>query len=738
LNWNVIVRFATGLTQALLALLYALLGWLTLNFLSLLHGNVSLVWPAAGVALVAVLLGGKKYALGVWLGAFAVNLLTGNALLVAAAVALGCALGALLGCWLLNRRAPFHADLNHPADYLRLAGAGAMGAALSAGVGVLTLWLAGAIPTGALPMALLNWWQGDTLGVFLLAPLLLIWRKWPPGPRLSAARQLELALLGGLLLLTGQMVFLGWFKLEVAPFARAYLLFVLVTWAAARFGRHGASLAIVVVALQALLGLAGQAALFGTAHEPSQMINFWLYTMTLAGVGMTVALLLNQRQQAQSVARASTEQLQAMTAAVPGVVFQLLRSAAGDWQFVYLSQSVSQLFGVSAEAARADYHCISALILPDDRADHRRSVERAVQGLTLWEHEYRITTPSGQRKWVSARATPELQGDGSIRWSGIMSDITAQHQAQDALRLAASVFNHTQESIVITDAQRNIIDANQAFTRASGYSRDEVLGHSPSLLKSGHHQADFYRALWQVVESNGFWTGEIWNRHKGGEVYAALLNISAVRDSAGQVTHYVGVSAEITLILARQQQIERIAHFDALTGVPNRVLLADRLAQAMAQTRREQQLLAVCYLDLDGFKSVNDSLGHAVGDLVLVEVVQRINRCIRAGDTLARVGGDEFVILLPGLHQAHEFQALLDRLLLEIALPMPAVQARCMGASIGVSVFPQHSGDADTLLHLADLAMYAAKRAGKSCYRLFGDEGAGMGGIAPPQPVLLT
>ena len=715
------MRFAIGLKQTLLALLYALLGGLTLKNLPLLHGHVSLVWPAAGLALAALLLKGQKYALGVWLGAWLVNLAAGQTLAGAAGVASGNAAAAWFGCWLLQRRVPqFSARLDRPGDYLRLGAAGAIAAVLSAGVGVLSLWLTTDLPTADLAAAMLNWWQGDTLGVFLLAPLLLVWRQRPAGPALTAARRVELALLLGLLWLTGQVVFLGWFHAwGMAPYARADLMFVLVTWVAARFGRHGASLAIGVVALQALLGVLGPFELFGSALGPARMVNFWLYTMALSVVGMTVALSLNQRRQAQASARASAAQLQAMAAAVPGVVFQLLRTATGDWRFVYLSQSVNQLYGVSAEAACQDFHCLSDRTLAQDRPGLDQSVKRSLQGPALWEHEYRITSRSGQLKWVSGRATPELQDDGSIRWSGILSDITAQRQAQDAQRLAASVFEHTQESILITDAQRNIIDANPAFTRISGYSRAEVLAKNPRLLKSGHQDSAFYQALWQAVQADGYWTGELWNRHKNGAVYASLLSISAVRDGAGQVSHYVGVSTEITLLMSRQQQMERHAHFDVLTGLPNRLLLADRLSQALAQARREPTLLAVCYLDLDGFKNINDSLGHDAGDVVLVEVAQRIQRCLRAGDTVARVGGDEFVLLLPGLHEVSECQTLLERLLLEVALPvLTGTRGRCVGASIGVSVYPHHSDDAQTLLHQADLAMYAAKRAGKSCYRL--------------------
>lgn len=207
--------------------------------------------------------------------------------------------------------------------------------------------------------------------------------------------------------------------------------------------------------------------------------------------------------------------------------------------------------------------------------------------------------------------------------------------------MAASVFQHSQEGIVLTDGAANIIEVNGAFTRITGYSREDVLGRNPSLLKSGHQDAAFYRAFWSTLRETGCWQGEIWNRRKNGEVYPERLTISSVRDSDGTIGRYVGVFADITPIKLHEQQIERIAHNDALTQLPNRILLADRIRQALAQAqaRRAGALVAVCYLDLDGFKAVNDQHGHAAGDKLLLEVARRFSRILRDGDTVARLVG---------------------------------------------------------------------------------------------------
>ncbi len=290
-------------------------------------------------------------------------------------------------------------------------------------------------------------------------------------------------------------------------------------------------------------------------------------------------------------------------------------------------------------------------------------------------------------------------------------------------RLAASVFAHTHDSVVITDANNCIIDVNAAFSRITGYSREEVLGNNPKMLKSGRQSAEFYKAMWQSLSVYDHWNGELWNRTKNGEVYAALTSISVVRDEQGQIHHYIGMSADITPLKNHEFDLERIAHFDPLTGIPNRVLLADRLAQAIAHTRRARNHMAVCYLDLDGFKPVNDQFGHEVGDLLLIEVSQRIRECLRAGDTVARIGGDEFVLLLLDFNDVRECEVVLERMLRRVAEPLLiAENLVSVSASLGLTLYPNDLADADTLLRHADQAMYIAKQRGKNRYHLFDQE----------------
>lgn len=294
---------------------------------------------------------------------------------------------------------------------------------------------------------------------------------------------------------------------------------------------------------------------------------------------------------------------------------------------------------------------------------------------------------------------------------------------QDELLMAATVFAHSREGIIVTDKHANIIDMNPAFSTITGYTREEILNKNPRLLSSGIHDMVFYQAIWANLKSQGHWSGEIWNRRKNGEIYAEWLTISAVKNKQGEVINYIGNFSDITLLKQHEQRLEHIAHYDALTGVPNRVLLADRMKSGCIHSRREHTLMAVGYLDLDGFKPINDSFGHSAGDQLLIEIAHRIKDTLREGDTVARLGGDEFVFLLLGLHKVEECEATLHRLLGEIARPVVLqAQAVYVSASIGISIYPIDDTDSDTLLRHADQAMYQAKQAGKNCFHIYDPE----------------
>lgn len=293
-------------------------------------------------------------------------------------------------------------------------------------------------------------------------------------------------------------------------------------------------------------------------------------------------------------------------------------------------------------------------------------------------------------------------------------------QAEEKVKLAASVFTHAREGITITDATGNIIDVNETFTQTTGYRHEEAIGQNSRILHSARQSPEFYADMWKSLLDQGYWNGEIWNRRKNGETYAEIMTISAVCNPQGVTTHYVALGSDITPLKEHEAQLQHIAHYDLLTNLPNRSLLADRLSQSMVQSQRHHNSLAVAFLDLDGFKDINDTHGHDVGDELLIVVSQRMKEALREGDTLARIGGDEFVAVLIDLANIEDCEPVLERLLLAASKTIKVDDAELqISTSIGVTLYPQDSVDADQLMRHADQAMYMAKQAGKNRYHLF-------------------
>ncbi len=299
-------------------------------------------------------------------------------------------------------------------------------------------------------------------------------------------------------------------------------------------------------------------------------------------------------------------------------------------------------------------------------------------------------------------------------------DVTGKKQVDEKLQLSARVFNDTHEGIILTDANKIIIDVNPAFSDITGYSKEEVVGQNPSILSSGKQPPEFYAAMWQEISETGHWQGEVWNRRKHGELYAELLTVSTLLDDDDNVVNYVGVFADITQSKQQQEKLHLMAHYDVLTKLPNRTLFTDRFTQAIAHSKRTKTQLAVCFLDLDRFKPINDNYGHEVGDHLLVEVAERIKTNIREEDTISRQGGDEFALLLNDIESFAQCEQTIERIHHALAQPyLINGYLHQITVSTGVTLYPSDDGDIDTLLRHADHAMYEAKQSGRNRYHLF-------------------
>jgi diguanylate cyclase (GGDEF)-like protein/PAS domain S-box-containing protein len=392
-------------------------------------------------------------------------------------------------------------------------------------------------------------------------------------------------------------------------------------------------------------------------------------------------------------------------------------------EFLQINQLFCDLIGYRRDEVLQAGFNFQRITLPEDLTNDLTQVQRLLDGTAdSYNLEKRYLHKDGSVVWVALAVHLMRDELGTPRYFiSAATDIRQRKRAEQELQLAASVYRHAREGIMITQPNGTIIDVNDAFTHITGYSRDEVLGQNPRLLSSGRQSADFYEIMWRSIKDKGSWHGEIWNRHKNGELFAEMQTISAVQDAQGQVTHLVSLFSDITQIKVHEQQLERMAHYDALTGLPNRVLLADRLNQAMRHALRRGLALAVAYLDLDGFKAINDAHGHNAGDALLMAIAARMKQVLREGDTLARIGGDEFVVVLLDLPDVTACEPMLTRLLAAANEPLVlAGNTLKVSASLGVTFYPQTDDiDADQLQRQADQAMYQAKLSGKNRFHAF-------------------
>lgn len=396
---------------------------------------------------------------------------------------------------------------------------------------------------------------------------------------------------------------------------------------------------------------------------------------------------------------------------------------------IYCSPELRALFGWSDnELVTAE--TIAASIYSEDRQRVIEAIQHAhnLPGNGLLDLEYRILRRDDKVRWLATRSQIFFETDGkayrAVRTVGAVRDITEKKLAEQEQRLFITAFQ-TQEGIIITDANQLIVRVNQAFTDITGYSAQEAIGNKPSILKSGRHDSLFYHAMHKALHNEGYWQGEIWDRHKDGHIYPKWLTITAVKDSDDETTHFVANFSDITERKAAEDKIRLLAFYDPLTQLPNRTLLIDRLEHAIVTHSHVRIYGALLFLDLDNFKILNDTQGHRIGDELLIEVAERLKNCVNEADTVSRLGGDEFVVLLEELSESDTNAALYagavaEKILTALNEPYQLSSVlHYISASIGIVLFNSPEATVTSVLACADTAMYEAKKSGKSTYRFF-------------------
>jgi len=410
-----------------------------------------------------------------------------------------------------------------------------------------------------------------------------------------------------------------------------------------------------------------------------------------------------------------------------GFALEANQEGVWDWDLksgvVHFSRRWKEMLGYEEDEVGHRFADWEALIHPEDRAS-------ALVAITLPEHqaapffecEFRMQAKSGSYRWIRCRGkvvARDREGLAS-RVVGTHYDFSVEREAKDALQLAQLVVDNLHEAVLITDSENRIVSANPAFETITGYAAAEIVGQDPSFLQSGLHASDFFRALWTELRRTGRWSGEIWNRRKDGEFFAAQMAIIAICDSHGRTERHIAVMRDVTQAKEQEAAILHQANHDALTGLPNRRLSADRLEHALLLAQRDAGRVGLLLIDLDGFKAVNDSLGHKAGDLLLIEVARRLRACVRDSDTVARLGGDEFLVVLTQIEQQIDAQRVTEKILGELARPYSIDgQEVFVSGSVGIATSPDDGSDPGEMMIYADTAMYDAKRGGKNTFRFF-------------------
>ncbi|MFA7348699.1 MAG: EAL domain-containing protein [Desulfurivibrionaceae bacterium] len=436
----------------------------------------------------------------------------------------------------------------------------------------------------------------------------------------------------------------------------------------------------------------------------------------LETVANTLALLI-ERQQGADLLLASEANL--------AKAQQIAQLGYWDWHIsenlLFWSEEVYRIFGLKPGETPPTYEKFLNLIHPDDRRKVQEAVQDSLADKKPYNLNHRIIREDGAPREVHEEGEVEYDAHGGPRrMFGIVQDITLLKRTEEQMDLAAKVFDSSIEGITITDAKGTIQAVNRAFTHITGYSPEEAIGQKPSILKSDRHDEAFYRAMWSTLLAEGKWEGEIWNRRKSGEVYPERLTITAITDEYGQVTHNVAVFHDMSEIRSYEEQLHFHAYHDALTGLPNRLLMLDRFTVALSQAQRLHRQVAVLVLDLDNFKHINDSLGHNIGDVLLQQVAQRLKEGIGDDHTVGRLGGDDFAILIEQCEDEQDAVRMAEKAIGLFAKPFNlAIYETFVTVTIGITFFPSDGNDADTLLKNAELAMYRAKEEGKNKYQLF-------------------
>ncbi len=712
------------IAATLWAIAYAVICSFLLKYYSGVAG-ASPVWIPAGIGLGVLLTLGYRYWPFLFVGAVFGEMGGGHHLMMAMLLAAGSVVGCLVAAFILKRYSKFNHRLESIADYLFLLLASAIGSLISTSLNVQFLISNGLISSSDFLPIFQRWFTGDYFGMAFITPILLIFSMpWVVRPDRSQLLRLGATLLSSFFL--GQAVFFGWGKEYVDLTDKGNLYLLLILFFGYYFGRHGAILLFTLMLIQALLG-----ARFGEGFIGPDLFTqpgkspIWVYLGVACIVGMIISLAEDSFRKKNESLTLATQKAAQLEEYFQKIVANMPVLMAGYDLKTHIPNYLNPFFTETLGYVTSDFSKSSSwwlLAYPDPV--YRSEVE------AKWNE--RLSESRANDSPFVPLETQTTCKDGSVKiisWGCFLVpdqlviyglDVTQDKQASEVLNVSSAVYRAMGEAVVINDAKNSILMANEAFQRLSGFEAEELRGMAFSELLVKRHGARSYSDIFTTLEAEGRWEGQAWLRLKGGGEILRFISIYSAFDVDGMPLQRVVLISEVTDQRKARELINQQANFDPLTGLPNRRLMFDRLDQLIKQSTRSQKSIAIAYIDLDNFKDINDSRGHDFGDQLLKGISERLRSEVRETDTVARIGGDEFVILLGELERPEIADSIIRDISKKLADPiLVGGQLIYLTASIGVSMFPNDGNDGKALLLGADQAMYAAKASGRNTYQYF-------------------
>ena len=716
---------AKGVALATLALIAQVC--FSIFILRYFSGSVgeSAIWIPAGIALGTLLVLGVQYWPFLLVGAALGEMGGGHDLLMGLQLAFGSLLGCFTTLFILTRYSKFDLRLRSINDFGLLIGASVIGALISTTLNIQFLIWGGLLDSNIALMVYVTWYTGDFFGLVFISPIILVLSR-PWDQSWDRRKCLFFALFFGLAFLFNQAVFLGWFKEIIDLTERGLTTFFIMACFAYFFGLRGAVIYFFALTIQSMFG-----AYYGDAFFDNQMLTrpgpmlLWIFLALVGAVGLLASIIVesfsrkNQSLwEATKVLLRSEERFKEIVGSTP----ILMATFNQETKVIdYLNPQFTQSLGYHP----GDFikpNSLWSITYPDPT--YRAEVEKD------WNRELANTRATGAP--FAPIVTRTSCKDGSVRlisWgcfsaSDLMViygiDVTEQKRSEDLLKVTSAVYRAMGDAVVISDSNSNILLANDAFKEFSGFRDQELVGKSFSDLLVKRHGARSYSDIFTSLEAVGRWEGQAWIKIKDQEEALRFISIYSTFDESGSPLQRVALISEVTDQRKARELINQQANFDPLTGLPNRRLMLDRLEQLIKQSSRDQTKLAVIYIDLDNFKDVNDSRGHDFGDELLRSIAQRLRDEVRDVDTVARIGGDEFIVLLGRLDRPEQADPIIRQILKKLADPVPIQdQMVYVTASFGISIYPTDGDDGKALLLSADQAMYSAKEKGKNSFQYF-------------------